>query len=344
MSTPIVDSIPDADKIDLVDRTELSMRNVAAAERFDWEVAIFGVNEAATIDRCITAIDQNVGSRNVKVSVLLNGTTDDSIAILNNKTYEKIHLAVYFFPETDKANAINCFIHELREPADLYFFMDAYTKIAPGALEALAGELQRNRHAHMATGIPLNGRSAKSEAEATLRGRGVNGQLFAMKPSFADQLVEKNFRIPLGIYRGDPLLSSMAMHNLDALNSEWDLSRVAGVAGAGFEIAPLSPFRFSDIKRQFRREIRQARGRMENEAIKSIIYRHNYSGLPEYASDMIKQWLEKNKFTPESLKERVFHHLAVRELRTSRKLSDAGRVPRLLRWAPPMRAREAMDT
>lgn len=319
------------------------MNYPAPDERFDWEFAVFGVNEAATIDRCVTSINDNVGFRKVKVSVLLNGTTDESAAILQRRTYENIHLAVYFFAETDKANAINWFIHDLRVPADLYFFMDAYTKIAPGALQALAAELRRNSHAHMATGVPLNGRSARSEAEATLRGRGVNGQLFAMKPGFADRLVAKDLRIPLGIYRGDPLLSSMAMHDLDALNTEWDLSRVVGVAEAGFEIAPLSPFRLSDVKRQFRREVKQARGRLENEAIKSIIYRDNYSALPEYASDMILQWLARNRYVPETLKERIFHPLALMDLRRSRRLSDAGRVPRLLSWTPALRVHETTE-
>ena len=39
--------------------------------------------------------------------------------------------------------------------------------------------------------------------------------------------------------------------------------------------------------------VRQARGRLENEAIKKIIYRYGYGGLPTFADDMIADWLSE---------------------------------------------------
>jgi hypothetical protein len=82
--------------------------------------------------------------------------------------------------------------------------------------------------------------------------------------------------------------------------------------------------------RQFNREIRQARGRFENEAIKSIIYNTGYADLPEHADDMIITFMANTRLPPRSLRERFFMRLAVKRLLHARKATVADLTPTLV--------------
>jgi len=285
---------------------------------FDFDIAVYAANEAATIEACVASIDRACAERRAHISVLLNGTTDSSIALLNSMRLEHASISVYLFPVTDKANAINHFLYRLRQDAEAHFGIDAYTQIAPGALRAIAEALAAQPQAYIASGLPLTGRSAQAMAEQSLHGGAVEGRLYALRPSFVDKLVEAGLRLPLQIYRGDPLLGSMAAHDLDPIGTPWDSRRIIGAPNATFAITPLSIFRWRDIRRQYRREIRQARGVMENEAIKSIIYSAGYAALPENANDMIATWLKTNHPQPRSLRERFFINRALRQLNAPR--------------------------
>ncbi len=302
---------------------------VSAQVAYDWSVAIFGVNEAKTIERCILSIDSASEQRRTHISVLLNGTRDNSLDVIRQIKMLNSSVFVYTFPISDKANAINEFIYNIRPKADAYFFVDAYTRIGRNALQKIADGFLQYPNAMIVTGVPVNGRSAEATTAATLKGGVVNGQLYAVRPEFLDRLIANGLKIPLAIYRGDPLLGSMACHNLDALGTEWDNGRIVGIEGATFEISPLSIFKWNDIKRQFNREIRQARGRFENEAIKSIIYKDGYAALPESSNDMIRDFLSAHQLPPRSPKEKFFMRLALKHLKNARNASAADLTPTL---------------
>lgn len=297
---------------------------------YDWAVAVFGANEAETIARCIRSIDDVSVGRRVHITILLNGTTDNSVNIIRDLRSKNVDVRVYTYPRPDKSNAINQFIYNLRPKAKIYFFIDAYTKVDFTAMENVAAGFILHPAAHIATGVPANGRSAGFTAAATSKGGVVNGGLYAITPEFLNLLVSHGFKLPLAIYRGDSLLGSMACHDLDAVANAWDSRRVCGIVEATFEISPLSIFRWRDIMRQFNREIRQARGRFENEAIKSIIYKTGYANLPAHADDMIIDFIATNKLPPRSLRERFFMRLALNRLRHTRKATATDLTPTLV--------------
>lgn len=287
---------------------------------FDFDIAVFGMNEAATIGACLASLDRACAGRRARVSVLLNGTTDDSLVVLKSLRMQHAALTVWKFLEADKSNAINYFIYMLRGDAEALVFADAYVTVGEASLRAFE-EVFRDRPAVLAvTGVPTAGRSAPAVTAATLRGGRLNGQFFALRPRFADGLMSAGYRLPAQLYRGDGLLGSMAAHNLDALGTPWDDAKIAGAAAATFTIRSLSPLRLSDIGRQYRREIRQARGRMENAAIRSIIYAAGYGGLPANADDMIIAWLGRNAPSSASLRAHYFDRLALRQVLQSRRI------------------------
>ena len=77
--------------------------------------------------------------------------------------------------------------------------------------------------------------------------------------------------------------------------------------------------RWRDVRRQFRRKVRQARGDLENLAIRSIVYDRGYEGLPEYADEMIQAHIARAGLPRVSLADRPFQALAVRQIRAFRR-------------------------
>jgi glycosyltransferase involved in cell wall biosynthesis len=246
---------------------------VSTGIEWDWNVAVFCRDERWSIARCIDSIADASIDRRALVTLIVNGSSDDSAErALTAAKRRGMPIALYTIRHGDKANAINRFYYELREPSRFYFFVDAYVKIGPEALAAMEVCLLERPDAIAATGVAMNGRTMVRHIEATLNhGARFHGQLHALRPNFIDRLVARGIRVPIGLYYGDGLIGSMAMHDLDPVHIEWDQTRIAGHAAASYEIPVLSPFRVRDLKRQFQRKVRQMRGRLENLAIRDIV-------------------------------------------------------------------------
>jgi hypothetical protein len=302
------------------------------AEQWDWNVAVFCRNEQASIARCIESIALASRARRAVITLIVNGSTDSSAATaLAAASRCGAAIAVYEIPHGDKANALNRFFHDLRERAEHYFFVDAYASIGSKALAALETCLATRPNVVAATGVAVNGRTMRHHTEATLtQGGQLHGQLHALRKDFIERLVARKIRIPIGLYYGDGLVGSMAMHDLDPRHIKWEPKRIGGSPDATYEIPMLSPYRFQDLKRQFHRKIRQMRGRLENLAIRSIVYDHGYEGLPESADDMIKAYLAQHPLPRPSPLGRVFQALALRQIRASQRPDPAQLQPILV--------------
>lgn len=286
---------------------------------WDWNVAVFCRNEQGSIARCIESIAEAGRAKRTLITLIVNGSTDGSAAFAVDAARRcRVNLAVYTIPHGDKANAMNRFYYELRESADYYFFVDAYAKVSSMALRELETCLATRPDITAATGVAANGRTMSRNSAPTLAyGGHLHGQLHALRRDFIDRLVAGGFRIPIGLYYGDGLIGSMAMHDLDPFNVEYKTQRIGGSPEATYEIPVLSPFRLNDLRRQLHRKVRQMRGRLENRAISSILYDHGYQGLPEYADDMILAYLARHKLPRQSLLDRPFQMLALRQVRAS---------------------------
>jgi glycosyltransferase involved in cell wall biosynthesis len=305
---------------------------------WDWNVAVFCRNERASITSCIESLAQASRTRRALVTLIVNGSTDDSAAAaLAAARNCGVAIAVYAIPLGDKSNAMNRFYYDLRESAAFYFFVDAYVSITPSSLSELEHCLTTRPEVVAATGIALNGRTMQLRSLRTLaEGGQLHGQLHALRASFIDRLVARKIRVPIGLYYGDGLLGSMAMHDLDPLNIAWEPKRIGSRPGAGYEFPVLSPLRPRDLKRQFNRKTRQMRGQLENLAIRSIVYRAGYEALPEYADDMIRTYLASNPVPRAAATDRIFQTLALRQVRAARRPDSARLQPTLLTRLDPI--------
>jgi hypothetical protein len=305
---------------------------VSNAVPWDWNVAVFCRNERWSIARCVESIADASRERGTLITLIVNGSSDDSAALaLEAASRRGIPIAVYTIAHGDKANAINRFLYELREPARYYFFIDAYVKIGEVALVTLEKCLADRPDAVAATGVAANGRTMVRDTELTLtEGSRLHGQLHALRPDFIARLVARRLRLPIGLYYGDGLVGSMALHDLDPLHNGWEQFRIAGNPAATYEIPVLSLFRVRDLKRQFQRKVRQMRGRLENLAIRSIVYEHGYEGLPEYADEMVAAYVAKHGRPVVSILDRPFQALALRQIAAARRPDPALLEPALL--------------
>ncbi len=256
------------------------------------------------------------------ITLIVNGCSDDSVAVARDVAPElAAPLRIFTIAHGDKSHAINGFLHDrtIREDASLYFCVDGYVTIAPDSLAAMATRLRESPRALAASGVASNGRTARAMARRVVDEGGVlQGQFHALRPDFVRRIVDGGIRLPIGLYRGDGLLGSMAAHDLDPVHNAWDNARIAGVAEARFEIDALSMLRWRDLRRQFRRKVRQMRGRVENAAIKRLVQVGGYQALPRFADDMIGDYLAEHDAPAVPLQDRPFMALALRQHRVAR--------------------------
>jgi hypothetical protein len=284
------------------------------AELLDWNVAVYCVNEATRLRGCLDSIAAALAGRRAVITVILNGSRDRSLEVARAAANAGAPIEIFQIAMADKSNAINQFYYTLRLPARAYAGVDGYAFIGPDSFRAMEERLNADPHALAVTGVAANGRTMTRATKETLTvGGRLHGQFHALRPEFLDRMVAHGIKLPVGLYRGDGLLGSIAAHNLDPLTEPWDNARIPGVAMATYEIPVMSPFKLNDIRRQFRRKIRQMRGQIENEAIASIIYRAGYEALPNDADDMIQSYLATHDIRPSPLVNRVFQRLATWE-------------------------------
>ena len=288
-------------------------------DRVEFEVAIFGQNERGRIAECLTSIAAAAAGRRTRITVIINGSHDGSAgqARATGLTLG-LPITVYTIPFGDKANAINTFWYDLRGDAEHYVFVDAYVTISPESLAGIARTHETRPDVNVTTGIAINGRTEAKSARVTLeQGGTIHGQLYAMPRGFLDRITALGIRLPVGLYRGDSIIGTMACHDLDPPSHPWTNAHLLGVAEATYAIDTLSIFRPADIRRQFRRKIRQMRGVLENEAVKTIIYAGGYTALPGNADDMIRQYIDQHGIPRVALPDRPFLSLALRHHRAS---------------------------
>lgn len=255
-------------------------------------VAVFARNEAERIGPCLRALAGCDAAARLHVTVLLNGTTDASVRIAERVMGETaLAGAIYEVDYGDKSHAVNLFLHRLRLTAAHYVMVDGYAEVARTALDRLIDALARRPAALAAAAVPGSGRSAERLRRQMLEQVGLHGSLFALRGAFVERLVAAGLRLPRNLYRGDGLLGSLVMHDLDALGGGWRPERIAVEPAATWTVRPATPWRIRDLRRVARRLQQQGRGRLQTAALREMIYAGGFSSLPEDADRMVLDWI-----------------------------------------------------
>jgi len=301
----------------------------------DWHTAVYCSDEGRRLQACLDSLGVALAGKRALITVVLNGGPQRNLEVARAATATGLPIEFFHIPFGDKSNAINQFNYNLRVPACAYAGVDGYVEVGANTFSAMEERLGSAPHAVAVTGVPDNGRTMREMGLEALRtGGALLGQLHAWRPEFLDRMTGRGIKLPIGLYRGDGLLGSMAAHDLAPLSKPWDNSRVLATARATFTIPCMSLLDGRDVRRLFHRRVRQMQGLIENKAIASIVYRSGYEGLPEYVTDLIQEYLATHRPPQVSPSERPFQWLALRKIAKAERPDPALLSPVRITAAP----------
>jgi hypothetical protein len=268
------------------------------ADRFDWAVAITSAREspatlASVIDAAIVALE---GRRGI-IDVLVNGNpflSDVTIQFVRSKERAGLpDIRIWEIPVTDKSHAWNEYLYRVWPGARFTLFLDGYVRTIPGSLAHMEASLAASPELLCVSAPPTRSRSAEKWRANLARGGGVVGGMYALPARTIEELRNRAVRLPLGLYRGDSLLSAVFSFNFDPAGQPWNPSLCRMCWDAGFEIDFVPNLRIKDAVSQWRRLLRQARGDFENRAYRQhmAIEGKSPSTLPGTDKALVYGWL-----------------------------------------------------
>jgi hypothetical protein len=301
----------------------------------NWSVAISAARESVdTLSRCIHAALLACKGQQAVVDVLINGNPALAQAMAGRDWGEAGNaVRIWSIRMGDKAHTWNEYLHRIWPAGATAFFIDGYAEVKPGALQAMSDRLAGSASALGATGVPTCGRSADKLREQMLRSGGIHGNLYALRADAMQALRERQFRLPLGLYRTDPLLGSVLMFGMDPENNKWDPSRVVVEPGATWDVRGISDFSWKNISSQAKRLVRQAQGDLENRAAREhlAVKRLAPQLLPVTVKELVHGWVQAHPSQARSLfwkKPLCFQ--AMRKLNADRDWTAASVPPELM--------------
>lgn len=311
---------------------DVAEANYAAETEVDWAAAVFGRNEEARVEQCVESLARASRGMRMHVSVFVNGSSDRTA----ERAVEELRKNglpgnVYKIEYPCKWNAMNAFIHDLRPKARMYAFVDATAFVDPASLNACVEKFNQKPELLVIGGLPKNGRGAQRARDTMLKNGGGMSQFVVVTRKLLDDLVRRGRKIPIGLYRGDGVLSGYIVHETNGkIHREPRQERVGCTLSVEYSISPLSPFNWHDIKIYYNRLVRQARGRIENQAWNSIIWSHGFDALPRFADELILQWLKDHAPRKEGPVGRFFIWQALRRARKWKKPGEEDLVAVLI--------------
>lgn len=202
------------------------------------------------------------------INILINGNEALATAMAprleSMRPREGVQLRLWFIAKGDKAHTWNTYVHQICEGAATVFFIDGYACVREDSLFLIARRLAERSDALAATGVPSAGRSAPALRAAMLAQGGIHGNLYALSGAAIGLLRKRDFKLPVGLYRTDPLMGAVLMYAADPAGQKWQRHRIEVVDGATWDIdAPAMSF-LSNLKASWKRRLRQAQGELEN--------------------------------------------------------------------------------
>lgn len=303
-----------------------------------WSIAIFAARETLpdlllTLEAALSAV-----SKPAVIDLLINGNETLAIAVSehlasNSSGNGMSTVRVWSITLGDKAHAWNQYVHSIWPCGKVTFFMDGYVQPDRNALKLLDASLLASSQALGATGVPRIGRSAQYLRKVMIQQGGIHGNLFCLSQETIRRIRNVGFKLPLGIYRTDATLAAALMFNLDPAHNEWDSTRIQVQPDASWSTRKRDWWRFSDLKDQAKRIMRQTQGTLENRAVRQhmAISRRSPAELPDTVAELVFDWIKNNPLDAhEVAKGNMFYKYTLKKLGHSRNWQAADIPPQLM--------------
>ncbi|MCP5163091.1 MAG: hypothetical protein H6999_05350 [Hahellaceae bacterium] len=233
------------------------------------------------------------------IDVLINGNQElaEQIAreVVSPLSSETKPYFVWSIPVADKGNAWNQHIHEIWRGELNAVYIDGYVRVTREAIAAISHTFASEAAALGTSGVPTSGASAKAIRRQMAKQGGFHGNLCAIKSWALEQIRARGIRIPTGMYRVDSIMGAFLSFGLDNQTHEWDPFRFLPLThAASWRCDKKKWYRFQDVVAWNSRRDRQARGDIENAAVKFHLADSKIlpEGLPQDVRSLILSWSE----------------------------------------------------
>ncbi|MEJ6008254.1 hypothetical protein WG899_22105 [Paucibacter sp. AS339] len=271
--------------------------------------------------------------KSITIDIIVNGNTDlaEAMRVQLETTRFSAHGAhcrvrLWSIPFGDKAHALNIYWHEIYSDVDIVYFVDGYACMALDSAKHLASGLQGNPDALAAAAVPSEGRSAPELRREMVAKGGLHGNLFAVRGQVVRQFRSLGFRLPLGLYRTDATVGSALSFGLDPAQYGWSpMQFIQVVETATWTLAGVGGLSW-DLRQHWRRRLRQARGALENWAVRYRFHlqRQPIACLPSSVQELVQSWAEDDSAgLNERLRGNWLRLMAWRNLRSEKPLKPA---------------------
>ncbi len=257
---------------------------------FTWSVAVFADLKPATVGRRLEDLLGTIEAwPSTFITVVAHGPRHAGIAeVVREATARRdTPHRVVEIPHQDMSNAWNQYVYGLRPLARHHLFVDSRLTVAPGGLDALRETMEEKAGITAATGVPGgDDRRARYLRQLLHAQGGLGAGLYALREEFLERIVERGIFLPVDLADPKRLIGSLICHDL-APHRHWSATRVMPVDRAGCRSSCPHPWTPWGLRHRYQRHIRQARAKMENQAIHRLIYADGFESLPELSRELI---------------------------------------------------------
>jgi hypothetical protein len=272
-----------------------------AAYDCEWSVVVIAAREdAAMLCSVIDAVLTAAHGHRTAVDVLVNGNQELSrkvatfVASKPTPAQPSARVRIWDIPLRDKAHAWNEYVHRIWPGSDRAFFLDGYAHAMPDAFRHLSETLRDRSDALAAAGgYRANARRARRPASGAL-----SGNMHVLRGSTMTELRRRGIRLPLGFYWVDGLTGGILNFRFDPARNRWNTDNITWSPDASWTTPHKSAWRIDDLRDQFNRMKRQARGRVENLAVREhlAVRRRSPADFPVTSRELFVSWMRNHPF------------------------------------------------
>ena len=266
-------------------------------------VCIFASRETlSTLTQTIAAATLAASGSATTLDVLVNGNPqlaqdlrDSLMASAHRPVKPPVPIRIWTIELGDKANAWNQYIQNIWCDEDLVFFMDGYVRLNPDALTLLGNAVTTRANVLAGTGVPTVGREAQALKKTMLKDGGFHGNFCCIKRAALAQIKQRAITLPLGLYRVDALMGAFLSFGLNSEKNDWNPKQIWVEVAASWQTDPKHWWRWSDLRAQLKRVLRQSRGLLENQAVKNHLEtrRQPMESLPKTMAELVLDWVQR---------------------------------------------------
>ncbi len=233
---------------------------------------------------------------NSVIDILVNGNKElasQMFVLSKGMANRKSSVRVWYIPFADKGNAWNQHVHEIWQGCLDAIYIDGYVRVAENSIRSLSRSLAASAQYLGASGVPSVGWSAKTLRKQMDMKGGFHGNLCAITSEALERIKDRGIRIPIGMYRVDGLMGAFLSFGLNPNSHAWNpLKFIAVVPDATWQCDRKKWYRLQDILAWGNRRYRQARGDIENSAIKYHLtfLKCQLEELPSNVTSLVAAW------------------------------------------------------